>query len=68
MFKKAVILLNIIVLALFILQFFTTEGIVFFLTKNETGIIGKVSDLFYMVLLFLTPLLTIFTLLKNKSK
>ena len=66
MFKKIVILLNIVVFSLFIVQFFTTSGIVFFLTANETGLIGKVSDLFYMALLFFTPLLSIILLLKKK--
>jgi len=65
MLKKLVILLNIIVLGLFITQFFATPGIVFFLTVNETSLIGKVSDLFYMALLFITPLLTIILLDKK---
>ena len=69
MLKKLVILLNIIVLGLFITQFFTTPGIVFFLTANETGLMGKISDLFYMALLFITPLVTIMLLVrKDKSK
>ncbi|MBU0572671.1 hypothetical protein KKE18_03205 [Patescibacteria group bacterium] len=68
MLKKLVIWLNIIVLSLFIVQFFTTPGIVFFLTANETSLIGKVSDLFYMTLLFLTPLLTIILFFKKISK
>ncbi len=68
MLKKLVILLNIIVLGLFIAQFFTTPGIVFFLTANETSLIGKISDLFYMALLFFTPLLTIVLFLKYKAK
>ena len=59
MLRKLVILLNIIVLGLFIRQFLTTTGIVFFLTANKTSLIGKISDLFYMELLFFTPLLTI---------
>ena len=67
MFKKIVILLNIIVLGLFIVQFLTTPGIVFFLTENETNLIGKISDLLYMALLFFTPLLTISLLLGYKS-
>lgn len=66
MFKKLVILLNILVLGLFIVQFFTTPGIVFFLTANKTGLIGKISDLFYMTLLFFTPLLSVILLLKKK--
>ena len=68
MLRKLVILLNIIVLGLFITQFFTTSGIVFFLTANETSLIGKVSDLFYMVVLFFTPLLTIILFLKYKAE
>jgi len=67
MLRKLVILLNIIVLSLFIVQFFTTPGIVFFLTVNETSLIGKISDLFYMALLFFTPLLTIILFLKYKK-
>ncbi|MBU3918317.1 hypothetical protein KKC63_00175 [Patescibacteria group bacterium] len=67
MLKKVVILLNLIVLGLFIVQFFTTPGIVFFLTANETSLIGKVSDLFYMALLSLTPLLTIVLLVKKRD-
>ncbi len=67
MFKKLVILLNIVVLGLFIVQFFTTSGIVFFLTANRAGLIGKISDLFYMALLFFTPLLSVILLLKKKS-
>ena len=63
--KKLVILLNIIVLGLFITQFFTTPGIVFFLTINETSLLGKISDLFYMALLFVTPLVTIILLVKK---
>ena len=63
--RKFVILLNIIVLGLFIIQFFTTPGIVFFLTANETSLIGKISDLFYMTLLFITPLATIILLAKK---
>ena len=63
MLKKLVILLNIVVLGLFIVQFLTTPGIVFFLTADESGLMGKISDLFYMALLFLTPLLTITFLL-----
>ncbi len=68
MLRKLIISLNIIVLGLFVTQFFTTPGIVFFLTANETGLIGKMSDLFYMALLFFTPLLTIILLLKYKDK
>ncbi len=68
MLKKAVILLNIIVFGLFIVQFLTIPGIVFFLTANETSLIGKISDLFYMALLFLTPLLTIIFLSKKNPK
>ena len=68
MLKKLVILLNIIVLGLFITQFFTTPGIVFFLTANETGLIGKISDLFYMALLFITPLATITLLIRKNNK
>ena len=68
MLRKLVILLNIIVLGLFITQFFTTSGIVFFLTANETSLIGKASDLFYMVVLFFTPLLTIILFLKYKAE
>ncbi|MBU4274247.1 hypothetical protein KKE19_04185, partial [Patescibacteria group bacterium] len=68
MLKRLVISLNIIVLSLFIVQFFTTPGIVFFLTANEMSLIGKISDLFYMALLFFTPLLTIILLLKYKVK
>jgi len=64
MFRKLVILLNIIVLGLFIVQFLTTPGIVFFLTANETSLIGKISDLFYMALLCFTPLLTVVFLVK----
>ena len=67
MLKKLVILLNIIVIGLFVVQFFTTPGIVFFLTANETSLIGKISDLFYMALLFFTPLLTIVLLAKKKN-
>ena len=67
MLKKLVILLNIIVISLFVVQFFTTPGIVFFLTANETSLIGKISDLFYMALLFFTPLLTIVLLAKKKN-
>ena len=66
MLRKLVILLNIIVLVLLITQFFITPGIVFFLTANETSLVGKTSDLFYMALLFFTPLLTIILLLKYK--
>ena len=66
--KKLVILLNIIVLGLFIVQFLTTPGIVFFLTINETSLIGKISDLFYMALLFITPLATIILLVKKGNK
>ena len=68
MLRKLVILLNIVVIGLFIVQFFTTPGIVFFLTANETNLIGKISDLFYMALLFFTPLLTIILLLRHKVK
>ncbi len=68
MLRKLVILLNIIALGLLIVQFLTTPGIVFFLTANETGLIGKISDLFYMALLFFTPLLTIILLLKYRAK
>jgi len=68
MLVKLVISLNIIVLGLFIVQFFITPGIVFFLTANETSLIGKISDLFYMALLFFTPLLTIILLLKYRAK
>ncbi len=67
MLKKLVILLNIIVLGLFIVQFLTTPGIVFFLTANETSLLGKISDLFYMALLFFTPLLTIVLFLRYKT-
>ena len=67
MLRRLVILLNIMVLSLFVLQFFTTPGIVFFLTANETSLIGKISDLFYMALLSLTPLLTIIFLVKKRS-
>ena len=67
MLKKLVILLNIVALGLLVVQFFTTPGIVFFLTAKETGLIGKISDLFYMALLFLTPLLTIILLVKKKK-
>jgi len=67
MLRKLVILLNIIVLSLFIVQFFTTPGIVFFLTANETSLIGKISDLFYMALLFFTPLLTIIFLFEKRN-
>jgi len=67
MLRKLVILLNIIVLSLFIVQFFTTPDIVFFLTANETSLIGKISDLFYMALLFFTPLLTIILFLRYKT-
>jgi len=67
MLKKLVILLNIIVLGLFVVQFLITPGIVFFLTANEPGLVGKISDLFYMALLFLTPLLTIIFLLKKRN-
>ena len=67
MLRKLVILLNIIVLGLFVVEFFTTPGIVFFLTANETSLIGKISDLFYMALLFFTPLLTIVLLVKKRS-
>lgn len=66
--KKLIILLNIIVLGLFITQFFTTSGIVFFLTANETGLTGKISDLFYMALLFITPLATIILLVKKDDE
>ena len=66
MLRKLVILLNIIVLGLFIVQFLTTPGIVFFLTANETSLLGKISDLFYMALLFFTPLLTIILFLRHK--
>jgi len=68
MLRKLAILLNVIVLGLFIVQFFTTSGIVFFLTANETSLIGKVSDLFYMAVLFFTPLLTIILFLKYKAE
>jgi len=67
MLKKLVILLNIIVLGLLIVQFLITPGIVFFLTVNEPGLIGKISDLFYMALLSLTPLLTIVLLVKKRN-
>jgi len=67
MLRKLAIFLNIIVLGLFIVQFLTTPGIVFFLTRNETSLLGKISDLFYMVLLFFTPLLTIILFLKYKT-
>ena len=67
MLRKLVILLNIVVLSLLILQFFTTPGIVFFLTANETSLMGKISDLFYMALLFFTPLLTIVFLNKTRN-
>jgi len=67
MLKKLVVLLNIIVFGLLIVQFLITPGIVFFLTVNEPGLIGKISDLFYMALLFLTPLLTIIFLLKKRN-
>ncbi len=67
MLRKLVVLLNIIVLGLFVVEFFTTPGIVFFLTANETSLIGKISDLFYMALLSLTPLLTIIFLVKKRS-
>ena len=67
--EKIIILLNIVVLSLFVVQFFTTPGIVFFLTVNETGLMGKISDLFYMALLFITPLATIILLIKkDKNK
>ena len=67
--EKLIILLNIVVLSLFVMQFFTTPGIVFFLTVNETGLMGKISDLFYMALLFITPLATIILLIKkDKNK
>lgn len=62
MLKKIVILLNIVVFGLFVVQFLTTPGIVFFLTINETSLMGKISDLFYMALLFITPLATIILL------
>ena len=65
--RKLVISLNIIVLGLFIVQFLTTPGIVFFLTINETGLIGKISDLFYIALLFITPLATIILLAKKDN-
>ena len=65
--RKLVISLNIIVLSLFIVQFFTTPGIVFFLTANETSLVGKIPDLFYMALLFFTPLLTIVLFLRYKK-
>jgi len=68
MLRKLVISLNIIVLGLFIVQFFTTPGIVFFLTANKTSLIGKISDLFYMTLLFFAPLLTVILLLKYRAK
>jgi len=55
------------VLGLFIVQFFTTPGIVFFLTANETSLIGKISDLFYMALLFFTPLLTVVFFVKKRN-
>ena len=67
MLRKLVILLNIIALGLLITQFLITPGIVFFLTVTEPGLIGKISDLFYMALLFFTPLLTIILLVKKKS-
>ena len=67
MLRKLAIFLNIIVLGLFIVQFLTTPGIVFFLTRNETSLLGKISDLFYMALLFFTPLLTIILFLKYKT-
>ena len=67
MLRKLVILLNIIVFGLLIAQFLITPGIVFFLTVTESGLIGKISDLFYMALLFFTPLLTIILLVKKKS-
>ncbi len=66
MLKKLVILLNIVVLCLLITQFLVTPGIVFFLTANDTSLLGKISDLFYMALLFFTPLLTI-VLIGKKS-
>jgi len=65
MLRKFVIYLNVIVLGLFIVQFLTTPGIVFFLTINEIGLMGKISDLFYMALLFFTPLLTVILLEKK---
>ena len=65
--RRLVILLNIIVFGLLVVQFLTTPGIVFFLTANEAGLIGKTSDLFYMALLFLTPLLTIFCLSNKRN-
>lgn len=68
MLRKLAILLNIIVLGLFITQFFTTPGIVFFLTANETSLIGKVSDLLYIAVLFFTPLITIVLFLKHKDE
>lgn len=66
MLKKLVILLNIVVLCLLITQFLVTPGIVFFLTANDTSLLGKISDLFYFGLLFFTPLLTI-VLIGKKS-
>ena len=68
MLRKFVILLNVIVLGLFVIQFFTTPGIVFFLTANEMSLVGKISDLFYMALLFFTPLLTIIIFSKHSTK
>ena len=67
MLRRLIISLNIIVLSLFIVQFFTTPGIVFFLTANETSLIGKISDLFYMALLFFTPLLTVVFFVKKRN-
>ena len=68
MLRKFVILLNVIVLGLFVIQFLTTPGIVFFLTANEMSLVGKISDLFYMALLFFTPLLTIIIFSKHSTK
>ncbi len=67
MLRKFVIYLNVIVLGLFIVQFLTTPGIVFFLTINEISLMGKISDLFYMALLFFTPLLTVVILLEKNN-
>lgn len=49
------------------MQFLTTPGIVFFLTINEISLMGKISDLFYMALLFFTPLLTVVILLEKNN-
>ena len=68
MLRKLVVSLNIIVFGLFIVQFFTTPGIVFFLTVNATSLIGKISDLFYMALLSFAPLLTIILLSRERNK